>query len=153
MNAPSSPSSPSPALARLLASTADAVSAVRAGRSLTEALTRTPAALREVITKAFDNMRQGIWKIERGPGAAEFSIEQEAAWMFRAKRAEAKGEKFEGTLAEAAEAFSALLDEQKKTLKGLALFKLCYAEVKARRDAEKLDKLKAEASKAEGFEF
>lgn len=46
MNAPSSPSSPSPALARLLASTADAVSAVRAGRSLTEALTRTPAALR-----------------------------------------------------------------------------------------------------------
>lgn len=114
---------------------------------------RTPAALREVIAKAFDNMRQGVWKIERVGGGSEFSIEQEAAWVFRAKRAAAKGETFTGTLEEAAAAFTGLSDEQKKTLKGLPLYRLCYAEVKAKRDAEKLEKLKADASKAEGFEF
>lgn len=115
---------------------------------------RTPAALREAIAKAFENMMAGVWKIERvGGGSSEFSIEQEAAWMFRQKRAEAKGEQFTGTLAEAADAFSALSDDQKKTLKGLPLYRLCYAEVKAARDAEKLAKLKADASKAEGFDF
>lgn len=115
---------------------------------------RTPSALREVIEKAFQNMRQGIWKIERVGGASsEFSIEQEAAFIFRQKRAAAKGETFTGTLEEAAAAFTALTDEQKKTLKGLPLYRLCYAEVKAARDAAKLEKLKADASKAEGFEF
>ena len=39
-------SEPSPSLARLLAATADAVQAVRHGRSLTDALARTPSALR-----------------------------------------------------------------------------------------------------------
>ncbi len=39
-------SEPSPSLARLLAATADAVQAVRHGRSLTDALARTPGALR-----------------------------------------------------------------------------------------------------------
>lgn len=126
-------------------------------RSYTSKLTgdsRTPEALREVIAKAFENMLAGIWKVERaGAGGSDFSIEAEAAWIFRAKRAEAKGEPFTGTLAEAAAAFSGLSDEQKKTLKGLPLFKLAYAEVKAKRDAEKLEKLKADASKAEGFDF
>lgn len=115
---------------------------------------RTPAALRDVIAKAFENMKAGVWKIERvAGGSSEFSIEQEAAWMFRSKRAAAKGETFTGTLAEAAEAFTALTDDQKKTLKALPLYRLCYAEVKAQRDAEKLAKLKADASKAEGFDF
>lgn len=145
------------ALPESLVSLAVAEGIMSRARGYTSKLTgdsRTPAALREAIAKAFENMLAGVWKIERvGGGSSEFSIEQEAAFVFRQKRAEAKGETFTGTLAEAAEAFSALADEQKKTLKGLALYRLAYAEVKAARDAEKLAKLKADASKAEGFEF
>jgi 16S rRNA (cytosine967-C5)-methyltransferase len=53
------PSSPAPPLARLLERTADAVAAVRAGRSLTAALDTVPADLRPgVMALASDVMRQ-----------------------------------------------------------------------------------------------
>jgi 16S rRNA (cytosine967-C5)-methyltransferase len=49
---------PSPPLSRLLLATADAVAAVRAGRSLTDALVRTPDALRPaVLALASDVLR------------------------------------------------------------------------------------------------
>jgi 16S rRNA (cytosine967-C5)-methyltransferase len=53
------PSSPAPPLARLLERTADAVAAVRAGRSLTAALDAVPAELRPgVLALASDVMRR-----------------------------------------------------------------------------------------------
>jgi hypothetical protein len=107
---------------------------------------RTPAALREATAKAFENLLAGVWKIERGgTGQSEYSIEVEAAWLFRKKRAEKKGETFTGTVAEAAEGFAKLTDDQKKELKAVALYRVCFAEIKAQRDAIKLAKLVKEA--------
>lgn len=123
---------------------------------------RTPDALRAAVEKAFANLTAGIWKIERAPGSStEFSIEVEAAFLFRSKRAEkvvaaalAKGESAPdvqiGTLADAAENFAKLTDEQKKTLKALPLYQLSYAEVKAKRDAEKMAKLAAKVAAEDG---
>lgn len=110
---------------------------------------RTPAALREAIAKAFTALLAGTWKIERAAGAGEeFSLEVQAAHVFRAMRAKAKGEEYTGTLAEAAENFAALSDDQKKALKALPRYQLALAQVKAEHAAKKAEKLakKVEAS-------
>jgi hypothetical protein len=105
---------------------------------------RTPAALRDAVAKAFANLMSGVWKIERAAGAGqEFSIEVEAAFLFRKMRAEAKGEEFTGTLEEAAAQFASLDDEQKKKLKATPRYQLAFAEVKAARQAAKAKKLAA----------
>ena len=108
---------------------------------------RTPAALREAIAKAFDNLRAGVWKIERAAGEADYSIEVEAAFLFRAMRAKAKNEPYSETIAEVAEAFAKLTDEQKKTLKALPRYQLAMAEIKAKRAAEKQAALLAKLAK------
>lgn len=110
---------------------------------------RTPAALREAIAKAFTALLAGTWKIERAAGAGEeFSLEVQAAHVFREMRAKAKGETYTGTLAEAAENFGALSDDQKKALKALPRYQLALAQVKADHAAKKAEKLakKVEAS-------
>jgi hypothetical protein len=110
---------------------------------------RTPAALAAAIAKGIADLRAGIWAAEREPGTGEVSMEAEAAYVFRVKRAEAKGEKYEGTLAEAVAAFDALSDEQKKTLKALPRYQLALAEIKAKRQAEKAIKLAKKVSQDE----
>ncbi len=122
---------------------------------LTEA-NRTPEKLRDAIVKAFAQLMTGVWKVERdGIAGAEISIEAEAAYLFKVKKAESKGETFAGTMAEAVEAFSKLTDEQKKQLKELPRYKVCYAEIKARRALENVKKLEkaAAASEAEDEPF
>lgn len=113
-------------------------------RSYTNNLTddeRTPENLAKRVAKAFAALMAGTWKAERGTVSAEFTIDQEAAHLFRIKRGEKKGEPYTSTQEETAEAWNALSDEQRKTAKGVPLFQLALAEVKAKRSAEKMAKL------------
>lgn len=111
---------------------------------------RTPAALRDAIAKAFTALLAGTWKIERAAGAGEeFSLEIQAAHLFRKMRAEAKNEEFTGTLAQAAENFAALSDDQKKALKALPRYQLALAQVKAEHAAKKAEKLAAKVNASE----
>lgn len=114
---------------------------------------RTPQALHVAIAKAFANLLAGVWKAERATGEAEYSIEVEAAFLFRQMRAKAKNEPFEGTLAEAAEGWAKLSDEQKKQLKALSKYQLALAEIKAKRAAEKLTAQRAKAEKEPDIGF
>ena len=125
------------------------ISRLRGATSKLADADRTPENLRAAIAKGMENLLAGIWKIERAPGTAEVSIEVEAAWLFRKLRAESKGEEFTGTLAEAAENFAALTDEQKKTLKALPRYQAAAAQVKADRQAKKAAKLSAKADAEE----
>lgn len=125
------------------------ISRLRGATSKLADADRTPENLRAAIQKGMENLLAGIWKIERAPGTAEVSIEVEAAWLFRKLRAESKGEEFTGTIAEAAENFAQLTDEQKKTLKALPRYQAAAAQVKADRQAKKAAKLSAEANAAE----
>lgn len=113
-------------------------------RSYTNNLTddeRTPENLAKRVAKAFAALMAGTWKAERGTVSAEFTIDQEAAHLFRIKRGEKKGEPYTSTQEETAEAWNALSDEQRKTAKGVPLFQLALAEIKAKRSAEKMAKL------------
>jgi hypothetical protein len=110
---------------------------------------RTPANLRESIVKGVDNLfAKGIWKIEREPGepGASISIEAEAAWIFRQKRAAAKGEDYLQSLVDCAKDFGALSDDKKKQLKAVPAYQVAYAAVKARKAAENAAKLAKAAS-------
>lgn len=104
---------------------------------------RTPAALRAAIEKGITDLKAGIWAAEREPGegTGEISMEAEAAYVYRVKRAESKGEAYDGTLAQAVTDFDNLTEEQKKVLKALPRYQLAYAEVKAKRQAAKAEKL------------
>lgn len=116
---------------------------------------RTPVALRAAVAKGIENLKAGVWKIERAPGEGtpEYSIEVEAAHLFKQMRAKAKGEEFTGTLADSADAFGKLDDEQKKKLKGLSRYQLALAEVKAARAAAKLAKLQKSAGTDDDADF
>lgn len=114
---------------------------------------RTPAALRAQVAKGIENIfEKGLWKIEReaGEGGSAISIEAEAAWVFRTKRAAVQSKEYTETLAEAAAAFGALSDEQKAKLKAVPLYAVSYAEVKARRMAENAAKMAAKLAKKAG---
>jgi hypothetical protein len=112
---------------------------------------RTPSALRTAIEKGLADLKAGIWTTEREPGsgAGEISIEAEAAYAYRVKRAESKGEVYSGTMEQAAADFAALTDDQRKQLKALPRYQLAYAEVKARRTAERAEKLAKKVSAEE----
>lgn len=116
-----------------------------------EGAARTPSALREVTAKAFENLLAGIWKIERsGAGSTEYTIEVEAAHLFRIMREKAAGREYTGSMAESAENFAKLTEDQKKQVKALPRFQLALAEVKERRAAEKRAKLEAAVIADEG---
>ncbi len=123
------------------------ISRARGYTSRLEGDARTPAALREAIAKAFANLKAGVWKIEREAGEAEYTVEVEAAFLFRAMRAKAKGEEYAEVIADVAEAFTKLDDEQKKKLKALPRYQLALAEVKAKRAQEKQAALLAKLDK------
>ena len=116
---------------------------------------RTPENLRKAIAAGIEALTQGVWKIHReaGAGGEGATMEQEAAFVFRCKRAEAKGEPVGCTLAEAAIAFSALTEEQKSTLKALPRYQAALAEVKAKRATLKAAKLAKKAEADDDFNF
>lgn len=139
--------------------------------------TRTPENLRTAISKGMENILAGTWKVERvsATGETEYPIEVEAAYLFKVKRyekalAKAKADGIDytgampGTIEEAAAAYKTLTEDtetvsvdgkkvktlgQKSQLKALPLYQLAYAEVKQRRNAEKLAKLAAAVEKDE----
>lgn len=125
------------------------VSRLRGYTSKLEGDARTPEALREAIAKGMDNLRKGIWKIERAAGEAEFTVEVEAAWVFRKMRAAAQTPPIDytETIEQVAEVFGKLTDEQKKQLKALPRYQLAMAQVKAERAAKKQAELAAKLDK------
>jgi hypothetical protein len=126
------------------------ISRARQGTSKLADKERTPEALREAVSRAFQNLLAGIWKIERAHGAATaFSIEIEAAFRYRVSRAKAKGEEYLGTIEESAAAFAILTEEQKKQLKALPRFQAEFAQVKAERQAAKAAEALKKADEAE----
>lgn len=143
-----------PERVQLLAITEGIISRARSAGSKLEGEARTAAALREVIAKAFDALRAGEWKVERASnGATTYSAEVEAALVFRQLRAAAKGETCDDTIAEVAANWEQLSDEQKAGVKALSRYQQAYAQVKARRAAEKAAKLakKADEEDESGF--
>lgn len=124
------------------------ISRTRGYTSKLEGEGRTPAALRDAVAKGFAQLMAGIWKIERA-ASASFTLEQEAAHVFKLMRAKVTGVEYTGTPAESAMAFDALTDEQKKTLKALPRYQLAYAEVKAAAAAAKAQKLQDDIAKSE----
>lgn len=111
---------------------------------------RTPEALRVVIEKAFSNLKAGIWKVERVAGAGEaYTIEVQAALLFRQKRAASKGETCADTLADTAANWATLTDEQKAQVKALPRYQQSLAEIKATLAAERAAKLAKKADQAE----
>ena len=113
---------------------------------------RTPQNLAKQIALAFANIRAGIWKAPRATSAVkEFSIEIEAAWLFRKMKAETRGEAFSDTLESVSTLWESLTDEQRKQVKDLPRYKAAFAQVKAQRQAEKARKLlrKAETDEAD----
>lgn len=109
---------------------------------------RTPEKLRSLILAAFTDLRNGVWERIREGAGEEIAIEVEAAHVFRQKR----DPSYAGTLEESAAAFAALTDDQKKKLKALPRYQAAYADIKAKRAAEKAAKMakKAEASEDSG---
>lgn len=126
------------------------ISRLRGYTSKLQGDARTPAALRAAVAKGAENILAGVWKIERAPGeGTEYSIEVEAAFLFRQMRAKAKGEEFTGSIQEAAESFGKLTDEEKKTLKALPRYQLALAEVKSKRAAAKAEALAKKVAEEE----
>lgn len=152
-----------PEAVQLLAISEGLISRSRGYVSRLEGNERTPENMRAQVAKAFDNLRAGVWKLERGEGggSAEFTIEIEAAWLFRKMKAEAKGENFTETIGETATMWAALTDDekdadgkvvtkgQKSQVKALPRYQQALAQVKARRAAEKAAKLAKRADEAE----
>lgn len=148
-----------PEAVQLLAISEGLISRSRGYVSRLEGEDRTPENMRAQVLKAFDNLRAGIWKLERGEGggSADFTIEIEAAWLFRKMKAEAKNETFTETLGETAAMWGQLTDDekdadgkviakgQKSQVKALPRYQQALAQVKARRAAEKAAKLAAKA--------
>lgn len=114
---------------------------------------RTAEALRAALTEGWSKLAAGEWKSVRTPGegGVSYSIEVEAAFVFRQKRALAAGKDISeaGTLEQAAENFAALTEEQVSKLKANPVYQLARAEVKAARDAAKLAKLAKKAAESE----
>jgi len=102
---------------------------------------RTPAALHDAVAEGLSDLQKGIWAREREAGLGEISMEAEAAYRFRVKRAESRGETYDGTLESAVADFRALSDDQKAKLKALPRYQLALAEVKAERQAKAAEKL------------
>ena len=124
---------------------------------------RTPANLRTAIAKGLENLQAGIWAVQRAPGAGgEYSIEAEAAYLYRKGKFEAEnpGQVYTNTLAQDAEAYAALSEDtknpdgtvtqgQKSKLKKVARYAAAYAQVKADRAAKKAAKLASKAEESE----
>lgn len=157
-----------PEATQLAAITEGLISRARGYTSKLQDKDRTPEALRAAIVKAFENLRAGVWKVERvaGDGTPEYTVEVEAAFVFRQLRAAAKGEEYTGTIAEVAADWEQLTEDtkgadgkvteqgQRSKIKALPRYQQALAQVKARRAQEKAARMakKADDDEAEaGF--
>lgn len=157
-----------PEATQLAAITEGLISRARGYTSKLQDKDRTPENLRAAIVKAFENLRAGVWKVERvaGDGTPEYTVEVEAAFVFRQLRAAAKGEEYTGTIAEVAAEWEQLTEDvkdstgkvieqgQRSKVKALPRYQQALAQVKARRAQEKAARLakKADDEEAEaGF--
>lgn len=126
---------------------------MRSGMGRLTGEARTADAMRASLVETWGHLSAGNWKVARvaGEGGTSYTIEVEAAFIFRQKRAVAAGKDISeaGTLAQAAENYAALSDDQVAKLKANPLYQLARAEVKAARDAEKLAKLAKKAAESE----
>jgi hypothetical protein len=124
-----------------------------------EGTDRTPANMRAAVEKGLAALMAGTWKAERGTGAgAEFSIEIEAAWLFRKMKAAAQGVDFVETIEQTAALWANLTDDtkdadgkvtakgQKAQVKETTRYAQAYAQVKAQRAAAKAAKLAEKAA-------
>ena len=94
----------------------------------------------------------GVWKIDRiHGGGAEYTIEVEAALVFRQMRAASKGEICADTIETVAANWETLSEDQRKQVKDLPRYKAAFAQVKATRQAAKAQAMlaKAEADEAD----
>lgn len=147
---------------------------LRGATSKLEGENRTPANLRTAIAQRMTDIRAGQWTTERAPGEAgeSYTIEQEAAWLFRKLKAEAANKEFTETLAEVAELWDSLTDDpkgadgkplkdengkvilgQKGQVKATPRYQQALAQIKARRAAEKAEKMAKKAAAAEDVDF
>lgn len=147
---------------------------LRGATSKLEGENRTPANLRTVIAQRMVDIRAGQWTTERTPGEAgeTYTIEQEAAWLFRKLKAKAANKEFTETLAEVAELWDSLTDDpkgadgkplkdengkvilgQKGQVKATPRYQQALAQIKARRAAEKAEKMAKKAAAAEDVDF
>lgn len=152
-----------PEATQLLAISEGLISRTRGYVSRLEGEDRTPENMAVAVAKGFANLLAGIWKLERGEGggSTDFTIEVEAAWLFRKMKAESKGEAFTETLADTKALWDSLTDDvkdesgkvvtkgQKSTVKALPRYQQALAQVKAERAQAKAAKLAAKADQAE----
>ena len=112
-----------------------------------EGADRTPEKMREQCLLGFNNLKAGVWKLERGQGGGgvEYTIEVRAALLFRQLKAKAKGEECSDTLETVSVMWAAFTDDQKKQVKALPRYQQALATVKAEAAAEKAKKLAAKA--------
>lgn len=131
------------------ATTEGLIARARGYTSKLEGDIRTPATLREAIAKAFTNLLAGVWKIERVGGGGEYTIEVEAALVFRQMRAASKGETCADTIETVAANWETLTEDQRKQVKDLPRYKAAFAQVKAKRQADKAAALMKKADEDE----
>lgn len=101
------------------------------------------------LEKGANLLKAGLLRVAREPGEkkAGGTLLLEAAFIYKQKKAAAKGEEFTGTEADVAAELEALDEEKLDALKGTTLFKLAMAEVKEKRAAEKKAALQKQAEK------
>ena len=152
-----------PEAVQLLAISEGLISRTRGYVSRLEGDDRTPENMRLAVEKGFSNLMAGIWKLERGEGggSVDFTIEVEAAWLFRKMKAESKGEAFTETLSDTKALWDSLTDDvkdadgkvtekgQKSVVKALPRYQQALAQIKAQRAAAKAAKLAKKADEAE----
>lgn len=137
-----------PEQTRMAAITEGLISRTRGYTSKLEGAERTPENLRIQVEKGFNALRAGVWKIER-EATEVFTVEIEAAHLFRKLKAASKGEAYSETVEQVAEIWAKLTDEQKATVKALPRYQQAMAEIKAQRALERARKLAKKADEAE----
>lgn len=109
---------------------------------------RTRENLATATAEAFAAFRSGEWKTERvSTATATYTIEEEAAHEYRLLKAQSKGEVLSATLAETAEFWASLTEDQQKQVKATARFAQARAIVNARRAEAKIAKAAKKAAK------
>jgi hypothetical protein len=125
------------------------ISRTRSATSKHQGDERTAENLRNAVQAAFENLRNGVWKIEREATEAEYPVEIIAAFEFRKGKALSAGKDFTDTLADVAEMWQGLTETQQKQIRSLPRYQAAYAAEKARRSAAKAARLLAKAEKEE----
>lgn len=131
--------------------TAGVISMLRSYTSRLADADRNPVNLRKMIAAGLEDLQAGRWGRGRaGGGVAEFSLEGEAAHLWRtlAFREANPGEDYPGTLEKDAADYAALPAEKQAKLKATPRWALALAQAKADRAARKAAKMAAAKQEA-----